>query len=99
MLDNYVGKADIFGRPFQVSHSSVSGGLAAGAVVVMGEGSEQTPLAIISDIPFVNFQQRNPSKNELAELRISKDDDLFAPFLNSIRWERGGGNNTKNRTS
>lgn len=89
-LNNYVGKIDIFGRPFQVSHASVSGGLAAGAVVVMGEGSEQTPLAVISDISFVDFQYRNPNKQELTELRISKDDDLFAPFLESVKWKRGG---------
>jgi len=89
-LNNYVGKADIFGRPFQVSHSSISGGLAAGVVVVMGEGSEQTPLAVISDLPFVNFQHRNPNTKELAELRISKDEDLFAPFLESVKWKHGG---------
>ena len=96
-LNNYVGKADIFGRQFQVSHSSVSGGLAAGAVVAMGEGSEQTPLAIVSDVSFVNFQHRNPNKKELTELRISKDEDLFAPFLNSVKWKIGGGDCAKNK--
>jgi len=91
-LNKYVGKRDLFGRTFNVSYSGISGGLAAAAVVVMGEGNEQTPIAIIHDVPFVSFCKQDPPKRELDELRISKDEDLFAPFLNSIKWRKGGGN-------
>jgi len=89
-LNKYVGKRDLFGRIFHVSYSSISGGLAAAAVVVMGEGNEQTPIAVIRDTPFVSFCTHNPSKKELSDLIISKEDDLFAPFLNSIKWQKGG---------
>ena len=85
--NNYVGKKDIFGRKFNVSRSNVAGGLAASAVVTMGEGSEQTPLCMISDAPFVNFQSRNPSKKELEQQKIPIDEDLFAPFLQAVEWE------------
>ena len=88
-LNNYVGKPDLFGKPFSVSRSDVAGGLAATAVMLMGEGTEQTPIAILSDLPFVAFQDRNPSDEELAEIAISLEDDMFAPFLNSVEWKKG----------
>lgn len=89
---DYRGQPDLFGRPFQVSQSAIAGALATTAVLVMGEGSEQTPLAIISDIPFVDFQDHNPTPEELKNFSIGdKDDDLFAPFLNAVPWQKGQG--------
>lgn len=88
-VKDYIGKPDLFGRPFKVSLSNLAGGLASGAVAMMGEGTESTPLALISDLPFIEFQSRNPSNDELALIRIDKDEDLFAPFLNAVDWRRG----------
>jgi len=74
----------------------VAGGLASGAVVAMGEGSEQTPLCLIEDVNFVKFQDRNPLASELDELRIEPDEDIFAPFLDGVEWNQGlGGNNDR----
>lgn len=89
-INDYRGTPDLFGRPFRVSISSVAGGLAAAAGVVMGEGTEQTPIALISDVPFVKLQARNPTPEELDQLYI-KDmgDDLFAPFLKNAPWKKG----------
>lgn len=94
-LNDYVGKADLFGRPFSVSQADVAGGLSAAAVLQMGEGSEQTPIAIITDVPFVSFQDRDPTAQELAEVHIALKDDLFAPFLTNAPWQLGkkGGDN------
>jgi dihydrofolate synthase / folylpolyglutamate synthase len=90
-LNNYVGKPDLFGRPFKVSQAGVASGIAATAVLAMGEGAEQTPIAVIEDVPFVQFQGRNPTQKELELFYISKkEDDLFAPFLNSVKWQKGG---------
>lgn len=86
-LNSYIGKPDIFGRNLKVTNSNISEGLAASAVVVMGEGDEQTPIAIIKDAIFVRFQDRNPSPEEIAKLTISKEEDIFAPFLNAVKWE------------
>ena len=55
----------------------------------MGEGNEQTPIAVISDVPFVEFQDRNPTKEEIEELKINIDDDLYAPLLKSVNWRKG----------
>jgi len=94
-LNDYVGKPDLFGRPFKVSQAGVAIGLAAAAVLTMGEGTEQTPVAVISDVPFVQFQDRNPTKKELELFYLkNKDEDLFAPFFNAVKWHRGK-NDTK----
>lgn len=89
-LNNYVGKNDLFQRPLKMTQSNISSGLAAAAVVCMGEGAEQTPLAVVSELDFVSFQQRNPTSKELNEVYVSLRDDLFAPFLTSVSWQKGG---------
>lgn len=88
-LNNYIGKKDLFGRKLNVTKSNILDGLAASAVVVMGEGSESTPLAVITDCPFVFFQTKNPSKKEREGLKIALSDDLYEPLLKSVAWRRG----------
>lgn len=89
-LNSYIGKPDLFGRPFKMTSAAVSDALGTAAVLVMGEGAEQTPLAVIEDIPFVKFQQRNPTKRELDKLKMPLQDDLYAPLLKAVKWKRGG---------
>ncbi len=88
-LNDYIGHADLFGRPLRMTKSHVADGLAAAAVLVMGEGAEQTPLVLLTDLPFVQFQARNPTDAELAALHIAIEDDLYAPLLNNVAWQRG----------
>jgi putative folate metabolism gamma-glutamate ligase len=90
-LKDYVGKQDLFGRPLRMTKVNVLDALATAAVLVMGEGSEQTPLAVAEELGFLEFQPRDPSAAELAELVILPEDDLYAPLLTSAPWERGGG--------
>jgi len=85
-LIDYVGQPDLYGRPFKVSQLSVSNGLAAAANLVMGEGTESTPFAVITDIPFVRFTDQ---KTEEPEMTI--EEDLYAPFLQSVKWRKGRG--------
>lgn len=89
-LHDYVGEADVFGRPFKSSQADIVGGLAASAVLNMGEGAELTPLVLLSDMAFVEFVARNPTAAELAATTISLEDDLFAPFLTKVEWVKGG---------
>lgn len=63
-------------------------GLAASAVVVMGEGNEKMPIALIEDVPFVSFQSRNPTTEELELLNITIDEDMYAPILKNVRWKK-----------
>ena len=90
-MNDYVGTPDLFGRTLNVSSSNVAAGIAAAAVVAMGEGTEQTPLCIVEDVPFVDFQRRDPTPAELAALVIPPGEDLFGPFLNAVEWRTGGG--------
>lgn len=86
-VTSYVGKADLFGREMQLETANTAGGLAAAAVLAMGEGSEQTPIAQISDIPTIEFTDADPSEEELANTYLSLEDDLFAPFLSNAPWQ------------
>ncbi len=87
-LNSYIGKPDIFKRMLKMTKSNIRDGLAAAAVVVMGEGNEQTPLAVIEDIPFCQFQERNPTMQEIQELVIAPEDDIYAPILQKVEWKR-----------
>lgn len=87
-INNYMGKPDLFGRLFEYEKVNVADSLAAAAVAVIGEGDEQTPLAIIEDVPFVTFQDRNPTPEELQTARIDIEDDLYAPVLTSVQWSK-----------
>lgn len=88
-LRRYVGQPDLFGRPFVAEHANVSGGLAATAVFAMGEGSEQTPLCVISGAPNIEFQQRTPSLKELDHLHLTLETDVYAPFFTNAPWQNG----------
>jgi F420-0:gamma-glutamyl ligase len=88
-LKSYIGKPDIFGRRMRAEKSNVADSLATAAVAVMGEGNEQQPFALIEDVPFVQFQDRNPTKRELADLRIALEDDVYASLLLSVNWKKG----------
>ena len=70
----------------KLSKVNVVDALATAAVLQMGESNEQTPLAIITDVPFVQFQNRNPTEQELQALPISIEDDVYAPLLQSTAW-------------
>jgi len=88
-LNNYIGRRDIFGRKFEMQKANIVDALATSAVLVMGEGSEQTPLAVVEDVPFIKFQEKDPSKKELRDLHIDIEDDLYGPLLKGVKWRKG----------
>ena len=86
-LIDYIGKEDLFGRKFVFEKMSVIDNFASAAAVVMGEGAEQTPIAIFTDIPFVRFVEANPTGEEL---KISLEEDLYGTILKNAPWKKGG---------
>jgi dihydrofolate synthase / folylpolyglutamate synthase len=91
-LRSYIGTQDIFGKEMQFTKTNVMDALAATAVLVMGEGKEQTPLAVIEDMPFVRFQRRNPAQEELDAIRIPfGGEDIYKTLLESVNWKKGKG--------
>ncbi|MGA2967956.1 MAG: coenzyme F420-0:L-glutamate ligase [Candidatus Levyibacteriota bacterium] len=89
-LRNYIGKPDIFGHNLRVTKGNIVDGLAAAAVVNMGEGKEQTPLAVVSEIANINFVNRTPSAEEVKEMSISPEDDVYGKIFGSVKWLKGG---------
>ena len=73
---HYRGTRDLFGRKFKFSEVNIADSLATSAVLIMGEGRERTPLAIIEGAPFetANIVRRN-------ELVIDPQNDLYRPVI------------------
>lgn len=95
-LNDYRGTKDLFGRDFHVSQTNVADGLAAAAVLVMGEGSEQTPIALATDIAFVTFASKPVvSKKEFSSFEIPITQDMYAPFFSRMKWRKGGAGKKK----
>lgn len=82
-IKDYRGIKDIFGRAFHFSRVSVADGLAAAAVLAMGEGAERMPLALITDAPVV-FTERI----QRSELVIPPADDMYAPLFKGFRTKK-----------
>lgn len=78
-VKNYIGKKDIFGRVLKMSKTDVADSLATSAVLCMGEGKEQQPLALIENAPIVFVEKINKR-----ELRIDPKKDLYLPLFGSI---------------
>lgn len=90
-LKDYRGKTDLFGRRFEMETTDLPDSLATAAVLEMGEGSEQQPLAIITDVPYIEFilGEYNPRKSD-SSFEIPEKEDLYYPFLSSVPWKKGG---------
>lgn len=80
-LYSYVGKPDLYDNPLRVTHINLLDALATAAVLVMGEGNEQSPLALIEDAPKITFLDREPSVDEEASIHIPIAEDLYGPLL------------------
>lgn len=84
-LKDYRGTKDLFGREFIMETANLPDSLATSAVLVMGEGAESQPIAIISDVGDIEFID-----NEDHGLEIEEKEDMFYPFLSSVNWQKGG---------
>lgn len=87
-IQDYRGTPDVFGRPLEITQKNIFDALATAAVVVMGEGNEQTPFAIITDVPFVTFQNQATSIKERNEIKIEKEKDIYGKLLTNVTWEK-----------
>lgn len=85
-LYSYIGKPDCFGNPLKVTMVNILDALAVSSVFCMGEGGEQTPLSIISNAPKIEFQDHLPTIEEIKEVTIPIEEDLYAPLLNQGAW-------------
>lgn len=89
-LNDFIGKPDLFGRKMEMTMVNVADGLAAAAVLAMGETNEQTPVALITDAEFVHFDAGKPTATELETWQIPMNIDLYGPLLSRGPWQKGG---------
>lgn len=90
-LRDYRGEKDIFGRELAISLTDIPDCLASAAVLEMGEGAEQTPIAIITDVGHIKFGIKDSqSKKPYSSFVIPEKEDLFYPFLSKVLWKKGG---------
>lgn len=73
---DYRGTADIFGRKLAMTRTDIADALATAGVLVMGEGKEQQPLALITGAP-IEFTDRVNKK----ELIIAIEEDVYGPLF------------------
>lgn len=79
-IKDYAGKEDIFGRKFKFSKVNMADSLATAAVLTMGEGAEQMPLAVIKGVK-VEFTD----KVDRDEVAINIEDDMYLPMISKYR--------------
>jgi putative folate metabolism gamma-glutamate ligase len=91
-LYSYVNKPDIYGRPLKVTQVNIIDSLAVSAVFVMGEGNEQTPMAIIREAPQIYFSDKEPTIEEISSVKIAPEEDLYYPILKSLKLTKNSVN-------
>ncbi len=78
----------LYGGEYQLAASSIDQSLAAAANVAMGEGDEQTPVATISEVGFVQFHEEPLDPEEYRTSVMVSDQDVYAPLLNTPIWSK-----------
>ena len=86
-LRDYRGKKDIFKRTLKMSQTNIADSVAVAAVLVMGEGKEQTPIAIAEDLENIVFNSIDYTIKD--PLIMDKDNDIYAPLIKETLWEKG----------
>lgn len=91
-LYDYRGTPDLFGRRLEIQQANIPDALAAAAVAVMGEGKEQTPLALITKVPFLRFgtKKKTGGRKPRSSFVIPEGEDLYTPLLRGAHFRRGG---------
>lgn len=92
-LQDNRGKKDLFGETMVISRTNIAGGIAAAAVLVMGESNEQTPIALVEDLQSIDFVNRNPNSEELETLNLDFATDVYGAALAGLPWKQGSRKN------
>ena len=90
-LKEYRGTKDLFGREMKITQTDYPDALASAAVLLMGEGNESMPLALIHDVPELKFTSRPyKSSRPHSSFEIKTKEDLYYPLLSAVPWKKGG---------
>lgn len=78
-VKDMVGSQDLFGRTLKMTKMNFADGLSAAAVMMMGEGNEAQPLAVIHGVP-LSFCEQASAEDLLMPLK----EDLYFPILEPL---------------
>ncbi|HYY92495.1 MAG TPA: coenzyme F420-0:L-glutamate ligase, partial [Candidatus Dormibacteraeota bacterium] len=76
-LVDYRGQSDLFGYTLRFKNVALADELASAAELVMGQGKERAPAAVIRGLKRVRFQERASTRN----LAVKPVEDLFRGTL------------------
>lgn len=84
----YHDKRDVFGQKFHFTASDVADSLAAASVLVMGEGNERTPIAVITELENIQFFRKViPLQVARRYSWVHPKLDVYSPLLSSKIWQ------------
>lgn len=87
-LKDYRGTPDVFGNDLKVSIANIVDSVASAATLVMGEGNEVTPLALVTDVPDWYFEDWDvPSMEPFSSLEVPPEEDMFFPLFGTGKWK------------
>lgn len=78
-LRKLIGSKDLFGRELQMTNMNLVDGIASAAVLMMGEGNERTPLAVVQGL-----ELEFCTESTLESIAIPLAEDLYAPLFNHL---------------
>lgn len=78
-VKSYKNKKDIYGRKLRMTSVDIADTLASSATLLMGEGNEKTPLAVIENAPVVFT-----NKTDAREIKYPLKKDLYYPFFKDV---------------
>lgn len=85
----YDDKRDVFGHTFRFTATDVADSLAAAATLVMGEGDERTPIALITGLSNVQFFRKAlPLQTARRYSWVHPSLDVYAPLLDASNWQK-----------
>ena len=91
-LINKVGENDLFGNELKVTTINTADALASASCLLMGEGNEQCPLAVI-ETPPVEFN----TETDITEITMNPEDDMYFPiYKDKIIRKNNPGTERKN---
>ena len=83
-IKDYRHTNDIFGRELKMSRTNIADSLASAAVLLMGEGNEQTPMALARDLDFIEFTD----DDLFSELFMPFEEDIYYPLLKKFHEKK-----------
>jgi len=83
-IRDYRQTLDIFGRELKMSRTNIVDALASAAVLLMGEGNEQTPIVIARGSEFIEFTD----EDRFDELFMPYKEDIYYPLLKKFHVRR-----------